>query len=213
MPNSKDDLKSTSHSYAISLFAYLVENLISLFTDTTSQADLVLPALYIAFNFIQHYQDSTLISNNTLWTLDKKNNRQQIYRSVSATVNMLNSFANTTAPDEKSLVDYEDYPLSEDRMLDSFLPFKEIHSKLNFGRYMRSRTQVLDGVSEDWVRRRRIAECVKKVLAKSERCFVVLDGEGVFKIEESVSEKKEEETRREEVLTVVAEKSLVKVFL
>ncbi len=92
-------------------------------------------------------------------------------------------------------------------MLDSFLPFKEIHSKLNFGRYMRSRTQVLDGVSEDWVRRRRIAECVKTVLAKSERCFIVLDGEGGFKIEESVSEKKEEETRREEVLTVVTEKS------
>ncbi len=99
-------------------------------------------------------------------------------------------------------------------MLDSFLPFKEIHSKLNFGRYMRSRTQVLDSVTEDWVRQRRISQCVKSSLSKNQKCFILMDEQGVFSVDLKLCEmaEKEKETRDGEIPIMMSKKSFVTVL-
>lgn len=137
-----------------------------------------MPAIYISFNFIEHYQDSRLIIDNQLWSLDKKSNQSQIFRSTNATVKLLNRLSEQIGVTTKSLSKYCDYPLSDDRMLDSFLPFKEVHSELNFSKYMRNRTQPLDSLNEAILRKKRVVECVKRVLncQKNEKknCFIKL---------------------------------------
>ena len=85
---------------------------------------------------------------------------------------------------------YSDYPLNEDRILESFLPFKDIHSGLNFSKYKRNRIQPLDSYEESLMRKKRIVDCVERILLNKnteKKCFIALTNEN--KTIDSVVEK------------------------
>lgn len=172
-------MKSLANSHAVNLFVYLVEKLIDLFSGTAAQQEeLILPSLYIAFSFIEKYENSNLISENKLWTLNHSTDetKSQIYSFVSATLSMLNELNGQLTDYNEDLSKFEDYPLAEDRMLDSFLPFKDIHASLNFSKYMRTRMQSVSAIDENMLCKRRILNCIQRALtvADNKSCFILL---------------------------------------
>lgn len=171
-----NDLRSLANVYSINLFAYLVEKLVYLFNEG-EQDELVMPSLYIAFNFIENHKYLGLINDNRLWTMNKKNESNQ-YKFVNSMVKLLNTLYEHSNSDMESLLKYSDYPLSEDRLLDSFLPFKDIHSGLNFSKYMRNRIQPLNSFDEDLLRKKRIVSCAQRILQSENhdenKCFINL---------------------------------------
>jgi hypothetical protein len=160
--------------HALNLFVFLVEKLIGLFSET-DQEELTMSSLYIAFNYIEKYDSSCLISQNKLWTLNNADKKSDIFSSVSSTVSMLNKFHVQVTDYKEDLVKFGDYPLAEDRMLDSFLPFRDIHANLNFSKYMRTRVQSMDAVGENVLRKRRILNCVRRALHEDNKktCYVL----------------------------------------
>ena len=130
--------------------------------------DLSLSPLYTAFNFIENYEDAVLMTENKLWEFNKKNNQIGIYNFVNLTAKTLNNLNEQIKLYEKDLSKFEDYPLSEDKMLDSFLPLKKFHSKFNFPKYMRNLVQPLNSADETVLRKRRIINFVTRLLSKED---------------------------------------------
>ena len=62
-----------------------------------------------------------------------------------------------------SLDEYQDYPLAEDRMLDSFLPLKDMQASFSFRKYANS-SRILDNECESILRRKRIVDCMKRIV-------------------------------------------------
>ena len=58
---------------------------------------------------------------------------------------------------------FSDYPLSEDRMLDGFMPLKQAHKDYSFKKYMKN-SQVLGEAKESLIRSQRIVSCFERML-------------------------------------------------
>lgn len=104
----------------LELLLFLVEQFVFLVLDST---DLVLTPLYIAFSFIEHFKSGSLIVDNALWKFSTS-----IDKYVPMTVKVLNEFSQV--PESKN--NLNDFPLNEDRMLESYLPMKEAHKQYSF---------------------------------------------------------------------------------
>ena len=183
--NPAGDLKVLAHCTAVNMLVYLIEQLICLLNETISLDELLLPSIYLALSFLEHFNDSYLVSDNKLWLLNKKT-PSQTYQFCDSTAKILNTLHVQT--NESASVDlgnkYKDYPILEERMLDSFLPFKETHRHLNFAKYMRNRSQALDAKSEMCLRKRRIVVCFEKMVAKKDNCYLGVDdsSDAMFKV-------------------------------
>lgn len=160
-------MKQLANSTAINLFAYFLERLFNLLNDT-QKYDMALSPLYTAFNFIENYEDASLLTENKLWTLNKKGNQIEIYKFVNLAAKTLNRLNDEAKLCEKDLNKFVDYPLSEDKMLDSFLPLRKIHAKFNFPKYIRNRVQPLDAAEETVLCKRRIINFVSQLLSQEE---------------------------------------------
>ena len=183
--NPANDLKLLAHCTAVNMLVYFIEQLVCLLNEAISLEELLLPSIYLAVSFLEHFNDSYLISDNKLWLLNKKTS-SQTYQFCDSTVKMLNTLHVQTNDSASVNLEnkYKDYPILEERMLDSFLPFKETQKHLNFAKYMRNRSQVLDEKNEMCLRKRRILFCFERMMAKKENCYLELDdkGDALFKV-------------------------------
>lgn len=176
------------------LFIFFIEQFTSLFNQSvereqSTMGDLVLPSLYLAFRFIEYHKNALLIRENKLWT----QNKASIIESVHSTIKLLNSLDKSLKVDleagmEINLENLKDYPLNEDRMLDSFMPFKEVHKNFSFKKYMNN-SQLFDDVQEKVLRKHRILKCVERILADSDQkiCFIKINTESEIQFEASLS--------------------------
>jgi hypothetical protein len=142
-------------------------------TKTVALDELVLPSFYILLCFIQNYQDSKLFTKNRLWITGALSSPEKCLNESFCrnTLTMLNSI-HKELESEANKVKLErlddfllDYPLKEDRMLDSFLPLKHSHESYDFAKYMAS--QSLSGTEETLLRKKRILMIIEHMCAKS----------------------------------------------
>ena len=112
---------NTPHRIALELLLFLLEQLVYLASNRSD--DLILTPLYIALSFLSHLNTpSTLIADNKLWE-----SSANVEKYVRALVKCLNEFDASTVESSD-----DDVPISDDRMLESYLPMREWHKKLDF---------------------------------------------------------------------------------
>lgn len=207
-----------SNEIAIKLFAFMTEILIYLFNEslknasTTAttilsppatatptstiqsssfQVDLVLPGIYLAVSYLASCDELNLILENKIWLM-KRSSTSSFLNSTVQMLNTLNSETCSYKPTDP-LIDlvnnYADYPLNEDRMLDSFLPLKNHQANLNIAKYMRS-SQLLSDSNELFLRKKRIVDSFVSILIKDspkKACFLELADQDVrFNVAESL---------------------------
>ena len=183
---------ATGANTALELFYFLIDQLICVYNSSSSDeklGELVLPSLNLAFSFIEHFQDGQLISNNKLWlsradsdsaskfchsTMDMLNDLDRKLNSYLETIEKTasSSFMPKFKPDN-----YNDYPLGENRMLDSFMPLSQAHKDYSFKKYMKN-SKLLSETNESLLRKQRITQCFSRIASKDQAvCFVKINTE------------------------------------
>ena len=174
----------SSNSTAVKLFCNLVEIISRLYADND---ELVLPSLYLAFNYLEFCDNLNLIVSNKLWlqNMSPEQNSKFLY-SIATLFNSLQNELKTKKSTDLDLNNkYTDYPLNEDRMLDSFIPLKNYQANLNITKYLRS-SQLLADSDEDYLRKKRLVTCMEHILLKDELklCYLQLE-DATFNVSES----------------------------
>ena len=168
----KSELTSDQSMIAVNLLLFLLEQMVDLYVETDgSFSEVILPSVYLIVNFARVFQDGRLFTELKMSPSDSDSSK--LAHNVKAFARMLNSIAEGQ---EKILtVSKPDYPLNEDRMLESFLPLAECQKDLNFKKYMRSGQQVNDS-EESELRIGRIVEGVEKLASKaSDKSFLLIN--------------------------------------
>lgn len=152
---------------ALDLFVFLVEQFVGMVDESS---ELVLGPLYVSVSFIEQYRQGSLVRDNLLWKL-KKSDNSSVEKYVQQTVKLLNEFAaaKKLADDELS----EQFPLPEDRLLESYLPLKDAHNKLAFRKYVTTNLPNGDDVN---LRKSRIVACFERLLDdQAKECYIRLN--------------------------------------
>ena len=180
---------------ALDLFIFFMHQFILLHSKTDHLKNLLMPSIYLGTNFLKHFENGTLVKHNLFFSYNQ--NTAANFDSLLIFLNNLNS-----NKDKKELTEteeYFDYPLSEDRMLDGFVPFKEAHSHLNFKKYM-SNSQLLSDEEEEVLRTARILS-VYENLAESSQCYLRVNNGGLAKFSSKQNypfKENREETKQEQ---------------
>lgn len=187
-------LLTENESSSLKLFSYLVEILILFYNDNlnkdSSFDEFILPSLYLAFNYLNICDETKLVITNQLWLQNSKTDQNSKF--LYSTMNVLNILNNqvTSYKQQDPLIDlnknYNDYPLNEDRMLDSFLPFKKFHSMLNISKYLR-KSQLLSDSNECFIRKKRIVSSFSEIVSQdlAKKCFLTSSHLNELKIVEA----------------------------
>lgn len=192
---------------SLSMFVFVVEQFVSYFNTNLKDGgdeSIVLPSLYVAFQFIETYNDGYIVQENRLFTLTE--NSTKFGSAMVSMMNKLNSeYLTESEKAKQELVDgfsfdcnsYNDYPLTEDCLLNSFLLLKDWQSQLSFRKY--ANTQ-LDEKYQSVLRRKRIVEFFERLVDKIGDKFYVQkrnDETGVVKFFLNPAYSQEPETSRE----------------
>lgn len=165
---------NTNNQNAIELFAFMIEQFIGLYKQNS---DLVLPSLYVSFSFIEKFDsDSTsLIKTNKLWPTNK---------STQLTVDMLNDLNDKWKQSNRLKYLKEafisEYPLNEDKMLDSFLPLNQSFEALSRKKTSFKNLSLIEDDDENLLRMNRLVVCLKRLLeaqgtAANSDCFILVN--------------------------------------
>lgn len=183
-PKLKDQV-DLALNVAQNLFVYFLEQFIQVFNESTDlsntqMCDTVLPSIYLCFSFLEHYKNAFLINENKQWC---SGDSAKIFNQVQATVKFLNCL-NKNLKIQKELSNfnsskYSDYPLNEDRMLDSYLPFKEAHANFSFKKYI-NKSQQLTEEQEKILRYERILAFIERIVNKPD-CYLKINNETEIK--------------------------------
>jgi hypothetical protein len=164
-----------AQNIAFELFAFLIGELISFYKQLN---ELVMPSLYLAFSFLESHQDGKyfkeIIVKNKLWLTKTGSEVAKFCLMTIEFLNYLNRDVNEelekiSKSDSLDLLakfstkSFSDYPLSEDRMLDGFMPLKQAHKDYSFRKYMKN-NQVLGEAKESMIRSQRIVSCFERML-------------------------------------------------
>lgn len=176
---------SASFAYSLKLFSNLLQNLLILFSDSPSD-ELGMPSLYLAFAYLSYCDELNLVLTNKLF--QQNTNREQTSKFIYLLVDMLNKLSELKLDDD--LEKTSEYPLNEDRLLDSFLPLKNYHSNLNIAKYLRS-SEWLSESSEASLRKKRLLKSVEILLERdsARACYVMCspnESANKFKLNERV---------------------------
>jgi len=179
-----DSSSQPSSAYSLKLFSNLVQNLLLLFSDSPSD-ELSMPSLYLAFTYLSYCDELNLVLSNKLFHQNTK--REQNSMFVYMLVDMLNKLSELKL--DEDLKKTSEYPLNEDRLLDSFMPFKSYHSNLNIAKYLRS-TDWLSESREASLRKKRLLKSVELLMERdssssSKACYIMSES-GKFKVNERV---------------------------
>jgi hypothetical protein len=186
--NSNSTLAQT---IAFEMLAFLIGEFISFYKQLN---ELVMPSLYLAFSFFESHQDGQygkeIIRNNKLWLT--KTDGDEMAKFCYSTIEFLNhlntdvceQLEKISKSDSLELVvkfspkNYADYPLSEDRLLDGFMPLKQAHKEFSFKNYMKN-SQMLSEAYESLIRSQRIVSCFEKILLADKKVIFNLNSDSI----------------------------------
>ncbi|CAF0714051.1 unnamed protein product, partial [Brachionus calyciflorus] len=160
------DYFDQANKTASDLFLFLIHQFIIYFNKSTKK-DLILPGLYLAFSFMEFYKNGQLIKDNILFNFNGETSQ-----NFDSVLKFVNGLYLDLKQENKLTQEFVDYPLLEDRMLDGFLPFKEVHKNYNFKKYV-SNHQLLEDQDERVLRKKRIIKIFENLISNG--CFLKIE--------------------------------------
>jgi hypothetical protein len=149
---------------SLTLLVYLVEQCLQINKQSTiNDTNFILPGFYLAFNYMEMFDNVSTDGDDGLF-------QSNIFKQENSTlwsdiVKLLNSFQ----INQKQLLNddlysnYKDYPLNEERNLESFIPLKDFLKQFNFKKYFNNKNLLTES-EELLLRKIRIVSCFDRLI-------------------------------------------------
>ena len=164
---------SSNYQFTLSLtlLVYLVEQCLQINKQSTiNDTNFILPGFYLAFSYMEMFDNVSTDGDDGIF-------QSNIFKQENSTfwsdiVKLVNSFQinrnqlliKEEEEDNESLYyNYKDYPLNEERNLESFIPLKDCLKQFNFKKYFNNKN-LLSESDEQLLRKIRIVSCFERLI-------------------------------------------------
>ena len=166
---------------SLTLLVYLIEQCLKISqrcqqkaTANNNDINFILPGFYLAFSFLEQFDSNTNADDEALFKSNIfKQQNSTLWNDIAKLLNSFQIKRNQLTPDENCdtnetiyYSNYKDYPLNEERNLESFMPLKDCLKQFNFKKYFNNKNLLIES-DELMLRKIRIVSCFERIIKRN----------------------------------------------